>query len=285
MKRALIPALLTAFTLSAMALPGLDAVQSEIAKGHYTQAEDMMREVVAARPDSARAHYVYAEILAHDQRFARAADEAAQARRLDPALSFTQPEKFNAFSALLEREQAAGRSAAGGGAGRLHASPQVAWAPSAPVSSGVPAWAWAAGLALLAFGMWRLVGGRAAMPVGSLAPYNGVPAPAGGNGYAAPPMVAAPYGAPSMVAPSGHGLMATGLAVAGGVAAGMLAERLLDGHRSPMGLVPDAFDAPPPIDTAAQALEQRPIDMGTGAGWGGGETDIDTGTPSDDDTW
>ena len=53
-----------------------------------------MREVVAAKPDSARARYVHAEILAHDKRFVLAAEEPAQARRLDPSLAFTRPEKL-----------------------------------------------------------------------------------------------------------------------------------------------------------------------------------------------
>lgn len=84
-------AFLAVLTSTAFALPSLDDVQAEIAKGNYALAQEMMHAVVAAKPDSARAHYVYAELLAHDKRFALASEEAAQARRIDPGLSFTEP--------------------------------------------------------------------------------------------------------------------------------------------------------------------------------------------------
>jgi|GEM_PF-3188348 len=44
----------------------------------------MMSEVVAAKPDSAKAHYIYAEMLAHNRNFTKASKEAARARQLDP---------------------------------------------------------------------------------------------------------------------------------------------------------------------------------------------------------
>jgi hypothetical protein len=278
MKRLLVAAAFAALTFSAFALPSIDAVQAEVAKGHYAQAEEMMREVVVARPDSARARYVYAEILAHDKRFAMAAEEAAQARRLDPGLSFTQPEKFRAFMELLEREQGGGHSAG-------HTAPVsesvFRGAPAAPSSGGVPGWLWGVGAALLAIGLWRSLGTRPAAPVG-------VPT-ASVNSYASP--YAAPAMAPATTA--GSGLLGTGLAVAGGAAAGMLAERLLEGRHDTAPGVFDApaatgwgsglFEQPSSQDAAARALEERPIDMGTGDGWGGGE--IDTGTPPSADGW
>ena len=82
----------------------------------------MMREVVAAKPGSAKAHYVYAEILAHDGKIALAAEEAQKARLLDPDVKFTDPEKFRSFEAALLQAQTAGdarrRSRAVAGAGR-----------------------------------------------------------------------------------------------------------------------------------------------------------------------
>ena len=59
----------------------------------------MMQEVVAAKPQSAKAHYLYAEILAHDAKFSDAAAQARRAREIDPALSFTNdPEEVPQFS-------------------------------------------------------------------------------------------------------------------------------------------------------------------------------------------
>ena len=105
-KHLLAAAALGLCALAAFALPSVEQVQSEVRQGHYVQAESMMQEVVAARPDSARAHYLYAEILAHNGRFDQASQEAARARQIDPNTSFTDPAKFAAFEQLLQREQA-----------------------------------------------------------------------------------------------------------------------------------------------------------------------------------
>lgn len=271
---------LAAASTIALALPSVEAVQAAVQRGDYARAESMMQEVVAAKPGSARAHYVYAEILAHDRRFEQAAAEAAKARQLDPAISFTDPARFNAFEQLLGREHGAiGERSAGPAA-----APAVA-VRAAPQPGGAPAWVWAFALAGVAAIVWVVVGRRqrvAATPV-MTSPVAGA-APAG-------------YG-PSVgqVAPSaGSGLMGVGLAAAGGVAAGMLAERLLDsGHgaapslpvgSNPGGLVPGMFDDAPPDDAAANDLEQRPIDFGQGGdGWDdGGSAGFDSGVAGGSD--
>jgi hypothetical protein len=68
-------------------------------------------------------------------------------------------------------------------------------------------------------------------------------------------------------------MMGVGLAAAGGVAAGMLAEKFLErGHeqRSEGGLLePNSFaNAGPLADDDARALEERQIDFGSGSEWG-----------------
>lgn len=286
MKRILVAALFAACTLTAFALPSSDAVRAEVDQGHDARAEQMIREVIAARPDSARARYVHAEILARQGRFAQAAEEAAQARRLDPSLSFTQPETFKAFEALLAREQAA-----------AGARPPAAVPHAAPAghSGGVPAWVWGGGLALLA----AVVVGRlaAARQTATPAPPGLAPtASAPGLGTGPAPIGPVPFG-PAPIGPvpaapagaAGSGLLGTALALAGGVATGMLAERLLAGQREP---APAAWwSAPPapaafeplgdPAAEAARALEERPIDMGSGDGWGGTDADP-TGSGSSD---
>ena len=69
MKRIFLMAVLMVLAATAFALPSVETVQAQVQHGNYAQAESMMREVLVARPDSARAHYVYAEILAHDRHF------------------------------------------------------------------------------------------------------------------------------------------------------------------------------------------------------------------------
>ena len=70
MKKWILAALLSAFAAMAWALPTLQEVETEVHAGRYAQAEAMMREVVDAKPGSAKAHYVYAEILAHQGKVA-----------------------------------------------------------------------------------------------------------------------------------------------------------------------------------------------------------------------
>ena len=299
MKRLLVALLLAIASSASFALPTLDEVQAEVGKGNYSHAEEMMREVVAAKPGSARAHYVYAEILAHDRRFELAAEEAARARKLDPSIKFTQPEKFSAFEALIERE----RSAAKHARSPERATPAMT-APAMRESvrpqpdSGIPSWAWGLGGAALALVAWRLISARRQVaspgyggsPVAMAGGQPGGPAPAGFGANYTPSYP--PTGAPQS---AGSGMLGTGMAVAGGLAAGMLVSKLMSDHHdrggqnaadgaSSSGLTPGAFDD----DGAARDLEERPIDFGSGDGWdsaGSSDSGGGGGGSGSDDGW
>ena len=282
---------LSVFALSASALPSLDAVKSEVQKGNYAQAQTLMEEVVAAKPSSARAHYIYAEILAHNKRFDEAARQATTAGTLDPAIGFTDPAKFKAFEALLEREQREAQAAMPA----AFAAPAMA-APAAPApepSPHIPGWVWVAGLLALAGLAWSALkrpaaaatSASASAPVRMTAPVPMAasvcaPSPmAMASASAAYPGTGGGYG-PGAVPRPGSGLLGVGLAAAGGVAAGLLAERLMSAgsHDSaaasaaPVGgdaLVPGLFDDAVDQPSAASALEEQPIDFGGGDDWGG----------------
>jgi len=302
MKRWLIGMSLAVIAAVAQALPTVAEVDAEVAKGNYAQAESMMHEVVAAKPGSARAHYVYAEILAHNDRIAEAGREVALARQADPSLKFAKPGQFQAFETLLDR--AAQRHGAApldkvGPANRppvFSASPTpiptpmpIPAAQASATGSGVPGWVWPVGLIALAFAAWRvLAGNRRASASGGLAPspaaYGPSPTP-----YGAPPG----YG-PVGVAPSGgSGMMGVGLAAAGGVAAGMLAQRLLHGgheHQGNDGFFDRSSAAGmTPLPDDSRALDDRAVDFGAGNDWdAGGDVggSIDTGSGSGDgDSW
>ena len=171
MKRLLIAGVLSIAALSAVALPSVDAVQAEVQRGNYAQAESMMQEVVAAKPGSARAHYVYAEVLAHNRRLDDAERELQKAKSLDPKTGFTTPEKLQDF----ERALAAARQA-------LAAPPVVKSQPSsinrtgvgappnvvpAPAGEGLPGWLWGVGGAAIAWLLWRVFGVRRNPPSSS----------------------------------------------------------------------------------------------------------------------
>src|SRR3974390_1542420 len=83
--------ILAAATLTvgqAFAEPTIDQVYKAAEAGNFSQAQQMMDEVLRAHPNSAKAHYVEAELLARQGRVAAARDELRTAERLEPGLPF-----------------------------------------------------------------------------------------------------------------------------------------------------------------------------------------------------
>jgi tetratricopeptide (TPR) repeat protein len=283
MRKFILSIALAAASALAWALPSLAEVEAQVQQGHYAQAESMMREVVAAKPSSARAHYVYAEILAHDGKFAAAADEARLARQLDPDIKFTSAEKFSAFEALLQRQQ--------GEATRARAAPSTtqSYSPNAPAvtapataSAGLPSWVWLGGLAVIAFLLWR---GFSRSRASAAAAGGAMVAP---GAYGGAPMTpnagqpGMPYGPGYPAARPGSGMLGLGAAAVGGVAAGMLADELLHRRSDQPAVDPGNagqagfFDSPQ--GGGASELENRPIDFGTGGSdWDSGSIDVGGG--------
>src|SRR5262252_7779712 len=72
--------------------PTLHEVYQAAQSGNMSEAQRMMKEVLRAHPDSAKAHYVEAELLAKQGQLAAAATELNTAERLEPGLSFAKPE-------------------------------------------------------------------------------------------------------------------------------------------------------------------------------------------------
>ena len=285
MKRWMTAIFFAALAATANALPSVAEVESEIKNGNFAQAESMMHEVVVGKPSSARGHYVYAELLAHNGKFSDARREADQALKLDPTLTFTTPEKFNAFQGLLTREQsrsatrpAGGSSLDGLGPTSRSAAPVVAAAPtrqSVVDTQGLPGWVWPAGLLAAAFIGWRLFSKKQAASPGQAT--AGTPSYGSSSTYAPGPS----YGPAPTSAPGARssGLMSAGLAAAGGLAAGVLAEKFLERgretHREPGEVDRNAFaSSPTQTDSDARELEDRPVDLGNGNGndWDAGST-------------
>jgi len=264
---------------AAQALPTVDQVQAAAKSGDYAGAEKMMREVVAAKPDSPRAHYVLAELLAHQRQFDQAAEHTRRARALDPALKFADSAKFNDFEQALQRQQAAAAKATAPTtleqAPALRAAPVQRYEPAEASGGGVPIWMLVVGaiafIAIAAAWMRRRAAAQS-QPAFAGGGYGGAPAAGFGQGG---------YGMPQQPTSGGPGMLGVGLGVAGGVAAGMLAERLLNGGHGQGngansadagshagGLVPGSFGGDA---GAADELTRRDIDFGSGDGWGGGD--------------
>lgn len=265
---------------AAQALPTVDQVQAAAKSGDYAGAEKMMREVVAAKPDSPRGHYVLAEILAHERQFSEAAEHTRRARALDPAIKFADAAKFTAFEQALQRQQAASAKStpptALDPAPAPRAAPVQRYEPAeASGGGGVPIWLLVVGavafIAIAATWMRRRAAAQS-QPAFAGGGYGGGPTAGFGQGG---------YGMPQQPMAGGSGMLGVGLGVAGGVAAGMLAERLLHGGQtqgSPTssadagshagGLIPGSFDGGA---GGADELTRRDIDFGSGDGWGGGD--------------
>jgi len=69
--------------------------------GKFNEAQAMMDKVLHDHPNSAKAHYVEAELLAKQGRFAGAADELNTAERLKPGLPFAKPQALQKLKAEI----------------------------------------------------------------------------------------------------------------------------------------------------------------------------------------
>jgi len=242
--------LLSVTAVSAYALPTLDDVEHAVHRNDYVSAESMTREVVEAQPNSAKPHYILAEILAHEGKLNEARTQAAQAKQIDPAIRFTTPEKFARFEAELN-----------GGKPVLRAAPQkVTQTPREGDSSFL--WVVLIIGAVVVFLAFRR---RRAPP--SYGAYNNPNAPMPGQpGYPNP----AGY-------PPGGGAGNTVAAGLGGIAAGMLAEHLIEGA---MDRRHDASGNPIYVPQGDATPADQPIDFGSSNDWGsdsGGSSDAGGG--------
>ena len=211
----------------ANSVPTLHQVFETVQAGQLDKAQQMMTVVLQAHPDSAKAHFVEAEILAKEGQMGSAKTELATAQRLEPGLPFAKPASVHDLQS------------------RIASSPSLqAMNTAAPRSAGT-SFPWG----LMLFGMGAIIlvyfvikafssrNNATAMPGRYLSggmqggnataqPYGGGMAPMGGG--------MAPMGGGM-----GSGIMSglvTGAAVGAGVVAGEeLAHHFLDGSNNQAG--------------------------------------------------
>ena len=238
-------------TATLAADPSLHEVYQAAEAGNYRAAQSMMDQVLHDHPNSGKAHFVEAELLAKEGQLHGARTELATAERLEPGLPFAKPESVAELKARLTpnagvpaRYEAVAPQGNGGG---------LPW-----------------GLILMGIGLvlalLYFVRSRAQAPV--IVPANSGNGWVGGSNWGSGPQ---PYGAGGVgpMAPTGGagsgilGSLATGAAVGAGVVAGeALMHRILDGgHRE--DVIPSG---PSPAqsgfwDTAAPAPDPN-YDMG-----------------------
>ncbi len=235
-KSLILVGLLLCYTLAFAAAPGIDEVYQAAKAGKLTQAKAMMQEVLKEHPNSGRAHYVNAHILARNSEYAAAANELKQAEALSPGLTFATPKAVNDLRALL--------------ASHVHGDPAMLPALSAP-GNGQTNWtliliivSGVVGVLLITRAVSNYNRNAATLqPQYNLPNTNSVPP----NPTMAPPY----YGAP----PAGNSALKTGLATGLGVAAGMvagqaIANSLFGNHAAPNLTNPEVL--PPDANLGGQ---------------------------------
>jgi len=262
--------------------PTMDQVYAAAKSGELDKAQTMIQQVLIGHPNSAKAHYVQAEIAARQGQMPRAREALATAEKLAPGLPFAKAESVQAL-----RTQLAG----------------TATAPSAPAPVAAPAPA----ARSLPWGLILLFGGasialliflvnRASRPKPSVFD-NAMPvANPGMNGpqtfgnQAPVPYGQQPYGPQygPQYAPQGPSLggrimggVATGLAVGAGVmAAEAIGRNLMGGEHgsdaSPHAAAPETHYAPPDVNADMGGQDFGIQDSGSwdsGGGDSGGSWD------------
>jgi len=209
--------------------PTMDQIYTAAAGGHLDQAQQMISQVLADHPTSAKAHYVQAELYAKEGKTALARSELGTAEQLKPGLPFANPRSVQELKAQLGLRVGA-------------VSPTVI--RSVPADPRFP-WRTVLILAAVVGILWLVFRRRST--------YGQYP----GQYPAAGPGVGGAPGAPGTYGPGGYGPapmggggigsgiaggLASGLAVGAGVVAGEeLAHHFLDGGRSSGGgVIPPA---------------------------------------------
>jgi hypothetical protein len=196
-------------------------VYEAVQAGRLQEAETLMDRVLREHPNSAKAHYVAAEVFAKEGKLDAARSELSKAEQIDPLLSFAKPESIRALRAAVR---------AGHNEVARSIAPRDAVQPTTE-RSGFP---WLGLLLIVAavVGVMAWIGARrrtASANAASMPPSpGGVPM---ASPYGAGPYPANPAPAPGGMGSGLVGALATGAAVGAGVVAGeALAHRLMGDH-------------------------------------------------------
>jgi len=212
--------------------PTLNQVYLAAQSGNFAEAQRMMDQVLRDHPNSAKAHYVEAELLAKQGRFAAAESELASAERLEPGLPFAKPQAVAELKQRISTSRALRPSAASGFAPAASSG----FAPAA--SSGIPWGTLLLGVGVVAIVLWvvRAIRRRSATYIPASGPTAYGPVPPG-QPYGAG--AAPPFGAGRGIGSGILGGLATGAALGAGMVAGeALAHRIGGGHSGDAGAAP-----------------------------------------------
>lgn len=283
--------LLALTSVAASAADSPKDVQALIARGDYPGAETALRQAISEHPDSAKAHYVLAEVLAHEGNIGEAKTEATKAATLDPSTKFTDPAKFQHFQRELDAALAPPSARPSAATPARFSEPQPAARTEAGGQSHMTGWL-IGGLilVLIIFFLMR----RRQNPSNQFG--NGYPpAPPmnGGQPYGNQPYGGYPGGNPGYAPPPSSGVGTAVAAGLGGLAAGALLDEAFRSHsggeqthaNGGNGFANLGPDSSTQTDSSSQAyndLREDPIDMGNNdSSW----DDSSSGGGDDDNQW
>lgn len=228
--------LLSAGLASAQSEPTLNQVYAAAKAGKIEQAQSMMQQVLVAHPNSAKAHFVQAEIAVRQGQWERAREALATAEKLAPGLPFAKPEAVQNLRAQLADRPSAIRSA-----GQL--APQADLGARSAPSAGASSFPWGVVLTLgaAAVAFMFFLSRRRAQSVEMAG--NVGPGPLASSALQGPQSFGMNANMPPYAAPgSGGGLgskvmggLATGLAVGAGVMAAQAIGKTLMGSEEHLG--------------------------------------------------
>ncbi|MES2000640.1 MAG: tetratricopeptide repeat protein [Pseudomonadota bacterium] len=239
-------------------VPSVHEIYQAANAGKLADAHTMIEQVIQAHPDSAKAHFVDAEILARQGAMGNAEREFAKAEKLAPGLNFAHPEAVQALRSKIA-------------AFHVQQAPQIPAASGLMTSSAPDAakpFPWnllflsvgAAGVVLL---LIRAMKQKAAVPATGYPAPGTAPMPSTGWPSTGGTTGAPGYGGAAPMAPTSGGLgssivtgLATGAAVGAGVVAGEALMHHFMGGQSENAAAPAAPVAVPP------APAQPAYDMG-----------------------
>ena len=288
----------------ALALPSPKEIEAAVGAGQLPQAETMLREVLQAKPQSAKAHYELGQVLARQGKFFEAQQALDQAKIFDPTLKFaSSPEAFvKTYDTVLAQVRGASSAASAKAAVATPAAPVASPAPASPAGGFNLMYVWmgAAGLVVLGLILRRRAAAApavapAAASAAATTAYAGMPPPAqpAYNGAAmatggiigsglSPAQAAAPaqrgFGSqyapqapghyPPAAAPAAGGMGAMGGAVMGGVAglaAGYALSKAMEGGANHPNSAASSNAANPSNDSAGYVPFDNPSRPDMGA--------------------
>src|SRR5215469_1329593 len=122
----------------AFAVPSVQQIESAMSQGDWQRADSGLTEVLQAHPNNARAHYLYAQVLNREGRYADALTQVEQAKSLDPQMRFTQPQRFAQVEAKIRSDATRAGSVTTNRASNPFSQQSQLAAPAAVAAAAVP---------------------------------------------------------------------------------------------------------------------------------------------------